>query len=105
MAAIQHILTANQQRRHARSQTVHVNAFVCQHFSPVDVLSDRAVQLKYQLPCAEIQCLINLVSPHIQEATQCNFALSPEVQLLASCRWWGTAPASARRQCCRVWQL
>ncbi|XP_059201240.1 putative nuclease HARBI1 [Centropristis striata] len=44
MAAIQHILAANQQRRRARSQTVYINAYVRQHFSPLDVLSDRAVQ-------------------------------------------------------------
>ena len=50
----------------------------------LDVLSDRAVQAKYWLPRAEIQRLITLVSPHIQRATYGNFALSPEVQLLAA---------------------
>ncbi|XP_059211829.1 putative nuclease HARBI1 [Centropristis striata] len=66
MAAIQHILAANQQRRRARSQTVYINAYVRQHFSPLDVLSDRAVQSKYRLPREEIHRLVTLVSPHIQ---------------------------------------
>ena len=35
----------------------------------------------------EIQRLVTLVSPHIQRATRCNFALSPEVQLLAALRF------------------
>ena len=48
MAAIQHILPANQQRRRARSQMVYINAYVRQHFSPLNVLSDRAVQCKYR---------------------------------------------------------
>uniref|UniRef100_A0A671X6W2 Putative nuclease HARBI1 n=1 Tax=Sparus aurata TaxID=8175 RepID=A0A671X6W2_SPAAU len=47
-----------------------------------------AVQAKYRLPRAEIQRLITLVSPHIQRATRCNFALSPEVQLLAALRFY-----------------
>ena len=84
MAAIHHILAANQQRRRARSQMVYINAYVRQHFSPLNVLSDRAVQSKYRLPRVEIQRLVMLVSPHIQRATRCNFALSPEVQLLAA---------------------
>ena len=84
MAAIQHSLAVNQHHRRARSQTVYINAYASQHFSPLDVLSDRAVQAKYWLPRAEIQQLITLVSPHIQRATRCNFALSPEVQLLAA---------------------
>uniref|UniRef100_UPI0037E94BCA putative nuclease HARBI1 n=1 Tax=Semicossyphus pulcher TaxID=241346 RepID=UPI0037E94BCA len=88
MAAIQHILAANQQRRRARSQMVYINAYVRQHFSPLNVLSDRAVQSKYRLPCVEIQCLVTLVSPHIQRATRCNFSLSPEVQLLAALRFY-----------------
>ena len=83
MAAIQHILTANQQRRCTRSPIVYINAYVRQHFSPLNVLSDRAVQSKYRIPCVEIQCLVTLVSPHVLRATRCNFALSPEVQLLA----------------------
>ena len=88
MAAIQHILAANQPRRRARSRTVYMNAFVRQHFNPMDVLSDRAVQMRYRLPRAEIQRLITLVSPHIRRATRCNFALSPEVQLLAALRFY-----------------
>ena len=84
MAAIQHILAANQQRRRARSTMVYINAYVCQHFSPLNVLSDLAVQSKYRLPRAEIQRLVMLVSPHIQRATRSNFVLSPEVQLLAA---------------------
>ena len=70
MAAIQHILAANQQR----SQMVYINANVRQHFSPPNVLSDRAAQSKYRLPHVEIQRLVTLVSPHIQRATRCNFA-------------------------------
>ena len=66
MAAIQHILAANQQRRRARSQMVYINAYVRQHFSPLNVLSDRAVQFNYRLPRVEIQRLVTLVSPHIQ---------------------------------------
>ena len=88
MAAIQHILAANQQRRRARSQMVYINAYVRQHFSPLNVLSDRVVQSKYRLPRVEIQRLVMLVSPHIQRATRCNFALSPEVQLLATLRFY-----------------
>ena len=43
------------------SQIVYINAM---HFSPLDVLSDRAVQSKYRLPRVEIQCLVTrLVSP------------------------------------------
>ena len=61
---------------------VYINAYVRQHFSPLNVLSDRAVQSNYRLPRVEIQRLVTLVSPHIQRATRCNFALSPEVQLL-----------------------
>ena len=57
MAAIQHILAANQQRRRAHSQMVYINAYVRQHFSPLNVLSDRAVQSKYRLPRVEIQRL------------------------------------------------
>ena len=41
MAAIQHILAANQQQ----SQMVYINAYVRQHFSPLNVLSDRADNL------------------------------------------------------------
>ena len=52
------------------------------------MLSDRAVQMRYRLPRAEIQRLINLVSPHIRRATRCNFALSPEVQCLAALRFY-----------------
>ena len=88
MAAIQHILATNQQRRRARSQIVYINAYVRQHFSPLDVLSDRGVQSKYRLPRVEIQRLVMLVSPHIQSSTRCNFALSPEVQLLAALRFY-----------------
>ena len=88
MAAIQHILAANQQRRRARSQMVCINAYVRQHFSPLNMLSDLAVQSKYRLPRVEIQRLITLVSPYIQRATCCNFALSPEVQLLAALRFF-----------------
>uniref|UniRef100_UPI0037E7C3B6 putative nuclease HARBI1 n=1 Tax=Semicossyphus pulcher TaxID=241346 RepID=UPI0037E7C3B6 len=67
---------------------VYINAYVRQHFSPLNVLSDRAVQSKYQLTRVEIQRLVTLVSPHIQRATRCNFALSPEVQLLATRRFY-----------------
>ena len=88
MAARQHILAVNQQHRRERSQTVHVNAFVRHHFSPLDVLSDRALQLKYRLPRTEIQRLIQLVVPHIRRATRRNYALSPEVQLLAALRYY-----------------
>ena len=52
------------------------------------MLSDQAVQAKHRLPHAEIQQLITLVSPHIQRATHCNFALSPEVQLLAALHFY-----------------
>ena len=52
------------------------------------MLSDRAVQAKYWLPRAAIQWLITLVSPHIQRATCYNFALSPEMQLLAALRFY-----------------
>ena len=88
MAAIQHILAANQQRLRARSQMVYINAYVRQHFSPLNVLSDWAVQYKYRLPHVEIQRLVTLVSPHIRRATRCNFALSPEVQLLAALHFY-----------------
>ena len=88
MAAIQHILAANQQRRRARSQMVYINTYVRQHFSLLNVLSDRAVQSKYRLPRVEIKRLVMLVSPHIQRATRCNFALSPMVQLLAAQRFY-----------------
>ena len=67
---------------------VYINAYVRQHFSPLNVLSDRAVQSKHRLPCVEIQRLVMLVSPHIQRATRCNFALSPDVQLLAALRFY-----------------
>ncbi|XP_046901702.1 putative nuclease HARBI1 [Hypomesus transpacificus] len=36
----------------------------------------------------EIQRLVTLVSPHIRRATRCNFALIPEVQLLALLRFY-----------------
>ncbi|XP_062384538.1 putative nuclease HARBI1 [Sardina pilchardus] len=54
----------------------------------MDVLSDRAVQEKYRLPRATIRRLVTLVTPHIQRATRRNFALSPEVQLLAALRFY-----------------
>ncbi|XP_061103953.1 putative nuclease HARBI1 [Conger conger] len=88
MAARQLILAGNQQRRRERSQTVFVNAFVRHHFSPLDVLSDRALQRKYRLPRSAIQHLIQLVVPQIRRATRCNYALSPEVQLLAALRFY-----------------
>ena len=53
MAAMQQILAVNQQRRRARSTMVYINAYVRQHFSPLNVLSDRAVQSKYRLPCGD----------------------------------------------------
>ncbi|XP_062404015.1 putative nuclease HARBI1 [Sardina pilchardus] len=59
-----------------------------QHFSPLDVLSDRAVQEKYRLPLTTIRWLITLVTPHIQRASCRNFVLSPEVQLLAALRFY-----------------
>ncbi|XP_062339699.1 piggyBac transposable element-derived protein 4-like [Osmerus eperlanus] len=37
---------------------VYINAYVRQHFSPLDVLSDQAVQSKYRLPRVEIQRLV-----------------------------------------------
>ncbi|KAM3865901.1 putative nuclease HARBI1 [Diretmus argenteus] len=88
MALRHQILAFNQQRRRERSQTVYVNAFVRHNFSPLDVLNDRALQHKYRLPRAEIQRLIQIVSPHIQRATRRNYALSPEVQLLAALRFY-----------------
>ena len=56
---------------------VYINAYVCQHFSSLNVLSDRAVQSKYRLPRVEIQRLVMLVSPHLQR-----------VQLLAALRFY-----------------
>lgn len=88
MAARQHIVRARNQRRRAQRQTLEINAFVREHFSPLDVLSDRAVQMRYRLPRAEIQRLIQLVAPLIQRATRRNFALSQDVQLLAALRFY-----------------
>ena len=113
MAAIQHILAANQQRHRARSQMVYINAYVRQHFSPLNVLSDRAVQSKYRLPRVEVQRLITLVSPHIQRqpaailpsARRCSsWPRCVFTQWRASWSWWGTAPASAKHQFHGVWQ-
>ncbi|KAM3876289.1 putative nuclease HARBI1 [Diretmus argenteus] len=88
MALRHRIIAFNQQRRRERNQTVYVNALVRHNFSPLDVLNDRPLQHKYRLPRAEIQRLIQIVSPHIQRATRRNYALSPEVQLLAALRFY-----------------
>lgn len=88
MAARQLIMAENQRRRLVRSRLVDVNAHIRQHFSPLDVLPEHAIQARYRLPRDEIQRLIQLVAPHIRRATRCNFALSPEVQLLAALRFY-----------------
>ena len=85
-AARQFILAANQRRR--RSRITYVNAFNRQHFSPLTTLSERALLEKYRLSRAEIQRLLEVVAPHIRRPTRRNFALSPEVQLLAALRFY-----------------
>ncbi|KAM3850068.1 putative nuclease HARBI1 [Diretmus argenteus] len=88
MAARLYILAADQQRLRERSEVVYVHAFVREHFSPLDVLSDRALHARYRLPRNIIQRLVNVVTPHIRRSTRRNFALSPEVQLLAALRFY-----------------
>ncbi|KAM3859309.1 putative nuclease HARBI1 [Diretmus argenteus] len=88
MAARLHILAADQQRLRERSEVVYVHVFVREHFSPLDVLSDRALHARYRLPRNIIQRLVNVVTPHIRRSTRRNFALSPEVQLLAALRFY-----------------
>ncbi|KAM3877688.1 putative nuclease HARBI1 [Diretmus argenteus] len=88
MAARQYILAADQQRLRERSEVVYVYAFVREHFSPLNVLSDRALHARYRLPRNIIQHLVNVVTPYIRRSTRRNFALSPEVQLLAALRFY-----------------
>lgn len=88
MAALQRIVALNQRRRRSRSRLVYVNHFIRTNFKPLDVLSDTAIVAKYRLPRVEILKLLEIVSPHISRATRCNFALSPEVQLLAALRFY-----------------
>lgn len=88
MAALQRILALNQRRRRPRSQLVYVNQYIRNNFNPLDVLSDSAILSKYRLPRVEILQLLEIVSPHISRSTRCNFALSPEVQLLAALRFY-----------------
>ena len=85
MAARQFIL-----RRRARSQIAYANAYRREHFSDLNVLSDRALRAKYRLPRAEIHRLLRVVSPHLRRPTRRNNALSPEVQLLAALRFYAS---------------
>lgn len=88
MAALQHILAANQRRCRVRSDLVYANAHIRMHFSPLAILTDQAVIQKYRLPREEIQRIIELVAPYIRSSTRCNFALNPEVQCLAALRYY-----------------
>ena len=91
MAARHFILAWHNRRCHrARSHITYVNAFSRENFSHLDTLSDRALIKKYRLPRAEILRLVEVVAPHIRRPTRRNFALSPEVQLLAALRFYAS---------------
>ena len=51
-------------------------------------MTDRALIRRYRLPSAEIRRLVEVVAPHVRRPTQRNFALSPEVQVLAALRFY-----------------
>ena len=76
------------QRRRARSTITYVNAYRREYFCDLETLSDRALIAKYRLPREEIQRLVEVVAPHIRRPTRRNFALSPEVQLLAALHFY-----------------
>uniref|UniRef100_A0A672LUB4 Putative nuclease HARBI1 n=1 Tax=Sinocyclocheilus grahami TaxID=75366 RepID=A0A672LUB4_SINGR len=90
MAAIQRVLVLNQRRRRPRSRLVHVNIFILQNLSPFDILPDMAILQKCRLPRQLIMELLDLLRPALARLTRRNFALSPEVQLLAALRFFAT---------------
>lgn len=90
MAAIQRVLVLNQRRRRPWSRLVHVNFFIRQNLSPFDILPDVAILKKIRLPRQLIMELLDLLRPALARLTRRNFALSPEVQLLAALRFFAT---------------
>ncbi|XP_051975359.1 putative nuclease HARBI1 [Xyrauchen texanus] len=87
MAALQRFLQLEHRRR-LRSQSVYINAHIRTNFTPLDSLSDDAILRKFRLPRTKILELFQIVKPHLQRATRRNYALSPEVQLLATLRYF-----------------
>lgn len=79
-----------QRQRRPQSTLCTINAFIRQHQNPLDMLDDMAVIHRYRLPRGEIVQLLNVIGPQLMRATRRNFALSPDVQLLAALRYYAT---------------
>ncbi len=67
-----------------------LNAVIIMHQNPLDILDDMAIIGRYHLPRGQIAQLLNRIGPQLMHATRRNFALSPEVQLLAALRFYAT---------------
>ncbi|XP_067258730.1 putative nuclease HARBI1 [Chanodichthys erythropterus] len=94
MAALQRVLQLRfrerRRQRRPRSRLVTLNAFIRQHQNPLNMLDDMAIIERYRLPREQIAQLLNSIGPQLMHATRRNFALSPEVQLLAALRFYAT---------------
>ena len=98
MAGRQRVLALREQEREAeaerprrpRSCLVTINARIQDNFDPLEVYNDSAVIQRYRLPRELIRQLLGTISEDLRRATRRNFALTPQVQLLAALRFYAT---------------